>query len=64
MNEPPGARARVSLTGSTVAEHFRDVEGQDVLLSSTTFSVSLRLTLRCLIYLVVFHLHANFVVSV
>ncbi|MFS7992800.1 putative H(+)-transporting two-sector ATPase [Helianthus anomalus] len=42
MNEPPGARARVSLTGSTVAEHFRDAEGQDVLLSSTTFSVSLR----------------------
>jgi len=32
MNEPPGARARVALTGLTVAEHFRDVEGQDVLL--------------------------------
>jgi F-type H+-transporting ATPase subunit beta len=32
MNEPPGARARVGLTGLTVAEHFRDVEGQDVLL--------------------------------
>ena len=30
MNEPPGARARVALTGLTVAEHFRD-EGQDVL---------------------------------
>jgi F-type H+-transporting ATPase subunit beta len=32
MNEPPGARARVGLTGLTVAEHFRDSEGQDVLL--------------------------------
>eukprot|EP00897_Mesotaenium_endlicherianum_P008607 jgi/Mesen1/7775/ME000408S06881 len=31
MNEPPGARARVGLTGLTVAEHFRDAEGQDVL---------------------------------
>ncbi|SNB61236.1 ATP synthase F1 subcomplex beta subunit [Arboricoccus pini] len=31
MNEPPGARARVALTGLTVAEHFRDTEGQDVL---------------------------------
>jgi len=32
MNEPPGARARVALTGLAVAEYFRDVEGQDVLL--------------------------------
>ena len=32
MNEPPGARARVGLTGVTLAEHFRDKEGQDVLL--------------------------------
>lgn len=32
MNEPPGARARVALTGLTVAEYFRDYEGQDVLL--------------------------------
>lgn len=32
MNEPPGARMRVALTGLTMAEHFRDVEGQDVLL--------------------------------
>ncbi len=31
MNEPPGARARVGLTGLTVAEYFRDLEGQDVL---------------------------------
>merc|ERR1719421_1499898 len=32
MNEPPGARARVALTGLTVAEYFRDEEGQDALL--------------------------------
>ena len=31
MNEPPGARARVALTGLTLAEYFRDEEGQDVL---------------------------------
>ena len=31
MNEPPGARARVALTGLTIAEYFRDVSGQDVL---------------------------------
>jgi F-type H+-transporting ATPase subunit beta len=32
MNEPPGARARIGLTALTMAEYFRDVEGQDVLL--------------------------------
>lgn len=32
MNEPPGARMRVALSGLTMAEHFRDQEGQDVLL--------------------------------
>lgn len=32
MNEPPGARARVALSALTIAEHFRDQEGQDVLL--------------------------------
>lgn len=32
MNEPPGARMRVGLTGLTMAEHFRDQQGQDVLL--------------------------------
>jgi len=32
MNEPPGVRARVALTGLTMAEYFRDVKGQDVLL--------------------------------
>src|SRR5919204_619518 len=31
MNEPPGARLRVGLSGLTVAEYFRDTEGQDVL---------------------------------
>ncbi|MEI6857180.1 F0F1 ATP synthase subunit beta [Psychrilyobacter sp.] len=31
MNEPPGARQRVALTGLTIAEHFRDKEGQDIL---------------------------------
>lgn len=32
MNEPPGARMRVALTGLTMAEYFQDVAGQDVLL--------------------------------
>ncbi|NQT35060.1 F0F1 ATP synthase subunit beta [bacterium] len=32
MNEPPGCRARVALTGLTLAEYFRDVEGKDVLM--------------------------------
>jgi F-type H+-transporting ATPase subunit beta len=32
MNEPPGVRARVGMTGLTMAEYFRDIEGQDVLL--------------------------------
>src|SRR5690606_7394244 len=32
MNEPPGARMRVGLTGLTIAEYFRDEEGRDVLL--------------------------------
>ena len=32
MNEPPGARMRIGLTGLTMAEYFRDIEGQDVLL--------------------------------
>ena len=45
MNEPPGARARVALTGLTVAEHFRD-EGQDVCSLLRIFS-ALRAFLRC-----------------
>ena len=36
MNEPPGVRARIALTGLTMAEYFRDVEGQDVLIFSST----------------------------
>ncbi len=41
MNEPPGARARVALTGLTVAEYFRDEEGQDGMLIFRLFSVEL-----------------------
>ena len=37
MNEPPGARARVGLAGLTVAEYFRDKEGQDVLFFIANF---------------------------
>ena len=49
MNEPPGARARVALTGLTVAEYFRDQEGQDVLLFIDNI---FRFTqVSCLIYL-------------
>ena len=32
MNEPPGARMRVALSGLTMAEYFRDEEGQDVII--------------------------------
>jgi F-type H+-transporting ATPase subunit beta len=38
MNEPPGARARVALTGLTVAEYFRDEEGQDGIVHQSTIS--------------------------
>ncbi len=46
MNEPPGARMRVGLSGLTMAEYFRDEKNQDVLLLSTISSVSHRLVLR------------------
>ena len=39
MNEPPGARARVALSGLTMAEYFRDQEGQDVLFFVDNISV-------------------------
>ncbi len=42
MNEPPGARMRVAETGLTMAEYFRDEKHQNVLFSSTTYSVSHR----------------------
>src|SRR3546814_19893127 len=38
MNEPPGARARVALSGLTIAEYLREVEGQDVLFSVDNLS--------------------------
>ena len=40
MNEPPGARMRVGLTALTMAEYFRDVNKQDVLLFIDNISVS------------------------
>ncbi len=46
MNEPPGARMRVGLTGLTMAEYFRDKGGKDVLLSLIIFSVLHRLVVR------------------
>jgi F-type H+-transporting ATPase subunit beta len=56
MNEPPGARARVALTGLTVAEFFRDTEGQDVLLFVDNILDSHKPVLKCLPFWVVFHL--------
>ena len=50
MNEPPGARARVGLTGLTVAEHFRDAEGQDVLLFIDNIFRFTQVGLHCYIY--------------
>jgi len=56
MNEPPGARARVGLTGLTVAEYFREKKTKMCFFSSITSSDSPRLVPRCLLFLVVFHL--------
>jgi len=56
MNEPPGARARVALTGLAIAEYFRDEEGQDVFSLLTTSFVSLRQDPRCPPFSDVFHL--------
>ena len=47
MNEPPGARARVALTGLTVAEYFRDKEGQDVLFFVDNILDLLKQALKC-----------------
>jgi hypothetical protein len=44
MNEPPGARARVALTGLTVAEYFRDEEGQDGALTDDDRNSKINLT--------------------
>ena len=55
MNEPPGARMRVALTGLTIAEYFRDVEGQDVLCLLIISSVSPKQVLKCQPFLVVCH---------
>ena len=56
MNEPPGARQRIALTGLTIAEHFRDQSGQDVLFFvDNIFRFILQLVPRCLLYLVACH---------
>ena len=50
MNEPPGARMRVGLTGLTMAEYFRDKGGKDVLLFIVLKSAHLRLQSRLITY--------------
>ena len=59
MNEPPGARARVALTGLTMAEYFRDQEGQDVLLLLITYLDLLKLAQKFLLFLEEFHLQLD-----
>ena len=54
MNEPPGARLRVALSGLTMAEHFRDEESKDVLLFIDNIFVLLKRVLKSLLYWVVF----------
>ena len=50
MNEPPGARARVGLTGLTVAEYFRDKTGQDVLFSLIIYLDLPKLDQKCQLF--------------
>jgi len=54
MNEPPGARARVALSGLTLAEYFRDKEGQDVLFFVDNIFRLHKLDQKCQHYLVEF----------
>ena len=56
MNEPPGARKRVALTGLTMAEYFRDEKDKTYYCSSITSSVSHKRVLRFPPFLVVCHL--------
>lgn len=51
MNEPPGARARVALTGLTVAEYFRDEEGQDGNFPQLKLPLLLRLIIIVLLFI-------------
>ena len=55
MNEPPGARFRVGLTGLTQAEYFRDSEGKDVLLFIDNIFVLFKQVRKYLHYSVVCH---------
>ena len=50
MNEPPGARMRVGLSGLTMAEYFRDEKNQDVLLFIDNIFRLHRQGLRCLLF--------------
>lgn len=71
MNEPPGARARVALTGLTVAEYFRDQEGQDVLLfidnifrftqAGSEVILADHFFLLCFVYFIQFYLYTLFI---
>ena len=56
MDEPPGTRLRVALSALTMAEYFRDVQKQDVLCLSITFSALRKLALKYQLFLDVCHL--------